>query len=143
MAVLPVSAETKFDVHPIKKIEANPINVAVSLTERTDSATIASICEYYGYIKQPSQDDYTVYKHSNGSIIRYSFNKGDYVGKNEYPSIEVKSKGTQKEKDEILKNLNFQKSGNSYERRGMSSTIHCSNGVHGFLIIQQSTKTKK
>ncbi len=142
IAVFSLKADRKLDVIPIRKIEANPINVAVSLTERTDSATIASICEYYGYINQPSQKDYTVFQHPKGSIIRYSFKKADVTTGSKYPTIEVKCKGTQKEKEVILKNLNFQKSGNSYERRGMSSSIRCISGTRGFLIIQQHLITK-
>ncbi len=135
------NADTKFDVLPIKKIEANPINIAVSLTERTDSATIASICEYYGYIIQPSQDGYTIFKHPNGSIIRYSFNNSD--NRSKYPTIEVKCKASPKEKDQRLKNLNFQKSGNSYERRALNSTIKCTYGPRGFIVFSQFLKVKQ
>lgn len=96
-------------IHAVKKVEANAINVAVMLTEQVDSDGIASTCEYYGYERQPSQDGYDVYKHPNGSIIRYTFTTAE--NGNEYPTIEVKSKGTQKDKDKLLKGLNFQKNG--------------------------------
>ena len=120
-------------INAVKRIEANPINVAVMLSEQTDSTTLASTCEYYGYILQQPQEEYTVLKHPNGSVIRYTF-KEDDNGK-ALPSIEVTSKASQKEKDQILNSLNFQKTGDSYERRSVGYTIRCSNGPHGTLRI--------
>ena len=123
------------------KIEANPINVAAILTELPSSTALASTCEYYGYIRQSPQDGYTVYKHPNGSVIRYSFNEADN-GKS-YSTVEVTSNISQKEKDQILQeNLNFQKTGNAYERRSVGYTTRCTNGRHGALIFQQRRKTK-
>ena len=127
----------------VKKVEANPINVAVILTEKTDSASIASTLLYYGYVlssdSNPSQK--TEYIHPNGSVIRYSFTKADN-GKL-YPTIEVTSKASQKEKDQILKSLNFQKNGNAYERRSISHSTRCTNGPRGSLIFQQQPKPGK
>ncbi|MDE6742074.1 MAG: hypothetical protein K2J58_07065 [Muribaculaceae bacterium] len=125
---------------PVKKIEANPINVAVMLTEQLDSASIAATCEYYGYINQPSQDGYVTFKHPNGSIIRYSFTIADN-GK-QYPTIEVKSKGTQKEKDQRLQELNFNKNGNTYERRSIGYTTRCTSAPQGFLRLSNHPKEK-
>ena len=132
-SLLPIGAATL-------KIEANPINVAAILTERPDSASFSSTCEYYGYIQQSPQDGYIVYEHPNGSVIRYSFNEADN-GKS-YSTVEVTSKVSQKEKDSILQELNFQKEGNAYERRSVGYTTRCTNGRHGALIFQQRRKTK-
>ena len=136
--LLPLSAESKFEVMPVKKIEANPINVAVMLTEQLDSASTAATCEYYGYINQPSQGDFTVFKHPNGSIIRYNFTTADN-GK-QYPTIEVKSKGTQKDKDKILESLNFMKNGNSYERKSIGYHTLCSSAPNGYLRLSNHSK---
>ncbi|MDE7347565.1 MAG: hypothetical protein K2N48_12615 [Muribaculaceae bacterium] len=134
----------------VKKVEANPINVAVILTEKLDSASIASTLLYYGYIpsseSNPSHKTEdsrlkTEYTHHNGSVIRYSFTKAD--NGNLYPTIEVTSKASQKEKEQILKNLNFQKNGNAYERRSISHTTRCTNGPRGSLIFQQQPKHGK
>lgn len=79
--LLPSSAENKFEVMP-KKIVANPLNVAVMLTEQLDSTSMVSTCEYYGYVNQKSQEDFTVFKHPNGSIIRIAFTTqmmGNYI----------------------------------------------------------------
>ena len=57
----------------IKKIEANPVNIASMLAQETYSAKIASMCNYYGYVNQLWQDSYIVFKHPNASIIRYTF----------------------------------------------------------------------
>ena len=132
-SLLPIEAATL-------KIEANPINVAAILTELPSSTALASTCEYYGYIQQSPQDGYTVYKHPNGSVIRYSFNEADN-GKS-YSTVEVTSKVSQKEKDSILQELNFQKTGNACDRRSVGYTTRCTNGRHGALIFQQRPKTK-
>ena len=137
---LPSFAENNFEIMPVKKIEANPINVAVMLTEQLDSAAAAATCQYYGYVNQPSQDGMTVYKHPNGSIIRYSFTIADN-GK-QYPTVEVKTKGTQKEKDKILESLNFKKNGNVNERRSIGFITHCTSAPQDFLRLKTIPKSK-
>lgn len=139
-SLLTVGAVNKRDVHPIKKIEANPINVAVMLTERPDSISIASTCEYYGYLLQSPEDGYTVFRHPNGSTIRYSIREAGN-GKT-HSTIEVRSKATQKEKDQTLRSLNFQKSGNAYIRRSIGYTTQCTNGPRGSLVFQHQPKPK-
>lgn len=114
----------------VKKIEANPINIAVMLTQERDTAEIASTCVYYGYERQLPQDGYTIFTHVNGSKIRYKLIDGD-----KYPTLEVKSKVSEKEKDKILKNLNFQKNGNAYERKSIGHTTRCASGKNGYLIL--------
>lgn len=126
---------------PVKKIEANPINVAVMLTEQLDSASTAATCEYYGYVNQPSQDGFSVFKHPNGSIIRFTFTTADN-GK-QYPTVEVKSKGTQKENDKILESLNFKKNGNVSERRSIGFTTQCATASQGFIRLQAIPKSKQ
>ena len=131
-------------LHAVKKIEANPINIAVMLTQETDTARMTSTLRYYGY--KPSFENSTSYQtasaglssgetytftHQNGSVIRYKFTNTDQ----KYPTIEVTSKVSQKEKDQTLKNLNFQKTGNSYERKTVGYTTRCVNGPHGLLIL--------
>ncbi|MDE5871227.1 MAG: hypothetical protein K2H22_04755 [Muribaculaceae bacterium] len=138
--LLPTGAANKLDIHPVKKIEANPINVAAMLTERPDSASVASTCEYYGYTLQSPQDGYTVFRHPNGSVIRFTF-KEEKNGKR-YSTIEVRSKASQKEKDQILQTLNFQKSGNAYVRRNIGYTTQCTNGPQGSLVFQQQPKIR-
>lgn len=135
-----MAAQRNFDIMPVKKIEANPINVAVMLTEQLDSADMAATCEYYGYINQPSQDGYVTFKHPNGSIIRYNFAIADN-GK-QYPTVEVKSKGTQKEKDKLLQELNFKKNGNVTERRSIGFITRCTTAPQGYLRLSNHPKEK-
>lgn len=122
LSILPVGA--------IKKIEANPINIAVMLTQEIDTAKIASTCEYYGYERQLPKDGYTIFTHANGSQIRFKHPEGE-----KYPTIEVKSKVSNKEKYKILKNLDFQKSGNAYERKSIGYITRCTNGKSGYLVL--------
>lgn len=139
LSAFPMAAERKFDIHPTKKIDANPINVAVTLVEKTDTAKIASTCEYYGYTRQLLQEGYNVFTHSNGSIIRYKLSDKDQT----YPIVEVKSKASPKEREQILKNLNFQKNGNAYERKSIGYITRCSFSSHGFLILTSQSKPKE
>ena len=105
LTILPVSA--------VKKFEANPINIAAVMVEKTDSAQIASTCEYYGFVYQGVEDGYTVLKRSNNGEIKFTFNDNGTTQK--YPIIVVKTNETHKEIDARLKELNFEKVGNIYE----------------------------
>ena len=138
--LLPAVAAGKFDIHPTKKIDANPINVAVMLTEQLDSANVIATCEYYGYVNQPSQDGFTVFRHPNGSVIRFKYTTADNGKK--YPTVDVKSKGTQKENDKILESLNFRKNGNVIERKSIGFTTQCMSVPHGFLRLKPQPKDR-
>ena len=149
LAILPASA--------VKKIEANPINVAFILAQETDSAKIASICDYYGY--QPSPDNGTVsktasaglssgetntYRHPNGSILRISFR--DTTPDQPYPQVEVKSKQSSKDIDYTLIDLRFEKQGNGYERKLGQYARHittCKSAPRGFLLFQHTRLPRK
>ena len=119
-----------------KKFEANPINIAAVLVEKTDSANVASTLDFYGYTFQNKEDGYTVMKHPNGNEIRYSFNPAE----SKYPTVIVKTTGTRKSVDEKLKELDFEKSGNGYEKmRNQYSQYktQCGFGPHNVLIFQR------
>lgn len=129
-------------VGAVKKIEANPINIAAMLAQKQDSANLASTCEYYGYVRQASEDGYTIYKHpANGSIIRYKFNDADANQK--LATVEVKSKISKKEVEKILNDLNFKAIGNTCERQSFGYITSCSSGNNGFLVFTQRKKPKK
>ncbi len=126
-------------VGAVKKVEAHPINVAVMLTQETDTAKIASTLDYYGYTREPqgnltpdtpTPDTNAVFTHPNGSRIRYTLPSGD-----KYPTIEVKTKATAKEKDKILKNLNFQKTAKGYEKKSIGHTTTCTPSTNGTLLL--------
>ena len=130
LTLLPVSA--------VKKFEANPINIAAVMVEKTDSAQIASTCEYYGFSYQGVEDGYTVMKRTNGNEIKFTFNDNGTIQK--YPIIVVKSKGTHKEIDARLKDLSFEKIGHTYEikRNQYSRYItQCNVGSKNSLIFQR------
>ena len=122
------------------KHEANPITLAVILTEKNDSATMASICEFYGYQPQPSQDGFTVFYHPNGSIIRYTFTPAE--DGRQYSTIEVKSTISSKEMDKILSDLRFQQTGNVYSRQSFTHQTRCSY-MQGYLRFSNHPKPKK
>lgn len=124
--------------YAVKKIDANPINVAFMLAKETDSVKMASTCKYYGYELVPSKNGYIVYTHHNGSIIRYTFK--DATNNQPYPQVEVKSKMNSKDIDFTLTDLNFKKVGSAYERkqgRYARTFFICKHGSGGFLIFHQ------
>ena len=130
LTLLPASA--------IKKFEANPINIAAMMVQKTDSAQIASTCEYYGFSYQGVEDGYTVMKRTNGNEIKFTFNNNGTI--NKYPTIVVKTKEAHKEIDTRLKELNFEKVGNKYEYKRNSYSkfkTQCSFGPKNTLIIRR------
>ena len=130
ISILPASA--------IKKFEANPINIAAVMVEKTDSAQVASTCEYYGFAYQGVEDGYTVMKRTNGSEIKFTFK--DNGTKQKYPIITVKTKDGHKEIDARLKELGFEKERNIYEikRNQYSRYItKCNLGPHKTLIFRR------
>lgn len=130
-------------INAIKKIEANPINIAVSLTEKNDSAKIVSDLNYYGYTPNKPAKGTTEFIHSNGSII--SFIMPDSHSKGEYPTIEVLSKTSGNELDNILKDLRFKKVGNRYERNNSKYDKYltrCTHGSSGKLKIKRIKKVQ-
>ncbi|MDE6552219.1 MAG: hypothetical protein K2K98_04575 [Muribaculaceae bacterium] len=161
--IAPASAQSKFDIHPTKKIEANPINVAFMLAQETDTAKMASILHYYGY--EPTEGQFsersfpsegksslktqdsrlkTEYTHPNGSTIRYTFQ--DATQAQPYPHVEVKSKLTAKAVDSKLTDLKFKKEGSGYTRKSnqYSRTVfHCKRGSNGYLIFHQTRLPKE
>ena len=133
LTLLPASA--------VKKIQANPINIAISLVEKTDSAKIASTLTYYGYTHQATEDGYSVMTDPNGNEIRFSFSKNSSNDK--YPTVKVKANDSHKELDLKLKELNFEKKGNSYERiRNQYSKYktRCSFASRSTMVIQRVRK---
>ena len=131
ISILPASAA-------IKKFEPNPINVAAVIVEQTDSAQVASTCEYYGFTYQGAEDGYTVMKRKNATEIRFSFKDKGYL--QEYPIVVVKTKGTNKEIDERLKAVNFEKEGNIYtasHNKYSRYITQCSVGPHNTFKFQR------
>ena len=133
---------TLLPAHAIKKFEANPINIAAVIVEKTDSANVASTLSFYGYAFQNNEDGYTVMKHPNGNEIRYSFNRTE----DRFPIVVLKTKGTRKSLDAKLSELYFEKSGKGYERiRNMYSQYktHCGFGPNGALIFSRKLNKKE
>ncbi|MDE6696180.1 MAG: hypothetical protein K2K25_04820 [Muribaculaceae bacterium] len=97
----------------VKRITANPVNIASRLVIKQDSAKVASTLEYYGYTHQPSQEGYTVFKHSDGSVIRFAYQNQD--SKQSYPTIQVHTNTTKPKIEKTLSDLDYKKAGNHYE----------------------------
>ncbi len=96
------------------EINANPINVAVVIVEKGDSAKIADLFDYYGYTLHGTEDGYKVMKDTKGNEIRYSFNVPEAI--DQYPKVMVKNKENAVEIDNRLNDLKFKKVGDGYER---------------------------
>lgn len=132
---------TLLPLQAAKKVEANPINIAAILVEKTDSAKIASTLEYYGYTPQAPENGYQVMKHPNGTEIRFSFTEDGTPTK--YPTITVKHNTPSKDIDARLKGLDFESTGNGYkkEKNQFSHYItRCQPGPKGTLIFRRSPR---
>lgn len=123
----------------VKKVDANPINVAVVIVEKGDSTKIASLFDYYGYEKQGIENGRQLMRTANGHKIKYTFQQ-DEVKPSRYPTIVVKTNVTQKEIETTLKELKFIKVGNAYDRsisRYHNYITRCSLGPNNTLILQR------
>lgn len=106
IAVIPAGA--------VKKFDANPINIAVLLVEKEDSAKIESILRYYGYAPRGTEDGYRIMRNPDGKEMRCRYVKD---GPSDiYPTIIVSTGESKKEIDSRLRELKFIQSGNGYER---------------------------
>lgn len=131
LTLLPASAA--------KKVEANPINIAAIIVEKTDSTKIASTLEYYGYSPSGTENGYQVMKHSNGTEIRFTFHEEGT--RTQYPTVIVKHNSPAKDIDTRLKNLDFENTHNGYkkEKNQFSRYItQCQHGPKGTLIFRRS-----
>lgn len=126
-------------IKAIKKIEANPIKIAVMLIEETDPAKMVSTLDDYCYTRQiPLSEGWGAsISHPNSSIIRDKLAEGE-----KFPTIEVKFQASTKEKVQILKSLNFYKQGNTYERKSVGYITLRSLAKHGSPIFQRHSKPK-
>ena len=123
--------------HAATTPEANPLNIAATLVEKTDSAKVASMLEYYGYTLHDIENGYCVMRHPNGTEIRFTFNENGTPSK--YPTVTVKHNETQRDLNTQLKGLDFEKSGNGYERIRNKQSLYytrCKSGPHSTLIFR-------
>ena len=153
MAILPAGA--------VKRIDANPINIAFILSQETDPDVIASTLFYYGYEpmegrlpSRPAKAEATStqsasaglssgetnsYTHPNGSMIRYTFK--DATESQPYPQVEVKSNRGSKDIESTLESLDFKKKGSRYIRNTgqyAKTETHCTNESQSFLIFHRT-----
>lgn len=103
-----------FSSFATKPIDVNPINLAVTLVEMTDSSEIVSTLKYYGFTEEPKSSEFNVYDKPDGTIVKYKFTENGQSLP--YPIIDISSKRGFIDRDKILKDLDFKKKGNSYER---------------------------
>lgn len=137
-------------VQAIKRISANPINIASRLVLQPDSAKVASTLEYYGYTYSPNTetqaqladtDGYAVFTHPNGSIIRFAYL--DRSDKQNYPTIQVYTKQSRAETEKKLKELDYKKNGNYYENilsKYSRYLTKCTFGPGKFLTFDRKKK---
>lgn len=130
-----------FPAYPVKPQTANPINIASRLIMQSDSAKVASTLEYYGYSIQPSDNEYIVFKHPDGTIIRFTYPPADY--KQNYHTVVVVSKVDKKEAEKRLKELDYKKVENGYESNSSKYSTHitkCSFGSGKTITFQRQKK---
>ncbi len=105
----------------IKRITANPINIASRLILQPDSAEVAATLEYYGYTLQsqsplkpetltPETSGSAIFTHPDGSTITVTF-----PTHSSHPTIQVYTKTSKPQIEKILYELDYKKVGNHYE----------------------------
>lgn len=120
-----------------KTINVNPINLAVLIVEKTDTTKIKMEFDYYGYRLQNIEDDYYIMKSPKGNEIRYTFK--DSISSGNFPTVIVKTHGTHKEIEAWLKELKFEKEGNTYRRltnRNDDHIVQCAYGSSKTLVFK-------
>lgn len=127
----------------VKKLKpnVNPINIAIAIVEKEDSAKIADLFDYNGYTYQGTEDGYNVMKDHNGNVILYSFQNSN-TGPN-YPKVIVKSKEKIKDIEKRLDNLMFKKVGKLYERKvnyDKNYSTKCTMQSNNSLVFQRSPR---
>ncbi len=118
------------------EINAHPINVAVVIVEKGDSAKVADLFNYYGYTLQATEDGYRVMKDTKGNEIRYTYETTD--GK--FPKVLVKSNDKNKDIEKRLDNLKFKKVGDVYQRTinyDRHNFTQCNFGPNNTLVLQR------
>ena len=131
---------TFLPIGAVKKFEANPINVAIVIVEKGDSASISKLFDYYGYAYKNTEDGYRIMKHSSGNEMRYSIS--DSCDGTTNTKVIVRTKATHKEVDNLLTELKFKKIGNLYERiihRYNNQVTQCRFSPRNTLIFERLT----
>ena len=122
---------SSLSAHAVRTMTANPINIASRLILYTDSAKVANILGYYGYELSSenssasaglSQGEATIFRHPDGTIIRFTFPKTE--AKEKFPTVQVKSKVPKTEAEKILKDLNYTKTDSGYETTSSKFSNH-------------------
>lgn len=134
---------TILSAEAVRKINVNPVNLAVVIVEKSDSADIASTFDYYGYTLTEETDGYKVMRHPNGDEIRYSFSDKGIL--QTFPIVIVKAKENSKALGFRLNELKFEKTRDVYERKINRYGHHvtqCISGPHGTLTFRRLTKYK-
>ena len=144
-----------FPAQAIKRINANPINIASRLVLQQDSAEIASTLEYYGYSHTPNTatqspilqvdladtDGFAVFSHPDGSIIRFYYPKTE--DKQKYPTVQVKSNSLRVSIEKIMDQLQYKKTGDHYENVISKYSTHltkCTFGPGNLVTFQRLRK---
>ncbi len=130
-----------FSVGAVKKVSANPINIASRLILKQDSATIASTLEYYGYVPQPSENGYSVFHNPDGNTIQFKFL--DRNIKKSYPTIQVYTNTSRSHIEKILTELDYIKIGDYYESNISKYSTHftrCTFGSGKTVTFQRLKK---
>lgn len=112
---------------------SNPLYLGPILLDKPSVKAMAKVCEQYELTEIPSNDDSRVFKHGDGTLIRFNIIP-DTKG-NRQPYIEIHTAESKKNIEKILDSTGFHKEKNRYEK-----------GFHGarkFTICQISGNKNK
>lgn len=127
---------TSLPARAVKTINANPVNLAARIVEMVDSARIQQEFDYYGYTLQGTEDVFKVMRTANGHEIRYSFQ--DPKALDGHPVVIVKTFESTPELDKRLRDMQFNKNGQTYIRVATRDENHLTkcypNSPNNFLF---------
>lgn len=107
----------------MKRITGEPVNIGVLLVNQNSLDEMIETCEYYNMTPQAMDDNgYTVYKHPDGSTIRF---KVSVQEDKTFPIVKITTKKKSKDIEKILTELRFKKTDNGYETSGRLVRTHC------------------
>lgn len=90
----------------------NPISLGTILVDQPSINEMVEYCEQYKLIEVPSDDDLRVFKHDDGTLIKFNFISDS--ADNKQPYVEIYTKASNRAIEKALIETGFHKGKNMY-----------------------------
>lgn len=104
----------------------NSVSLGMILIEQPSVDEMIKICKYYKLLEEPSQKDYIMFRHPNGTVFQF---KVDELNSRYFPIVKISTKDSQKNIDNILITSGYKKEvsgyvkGSKFEHRRTKCTV--------------------